>query len=133
MTLGWLIAAGSWAFKIAKGLGSFFTGGSLDSILGTIDRGLDDGVEKERVKADVTKRWIDRQADLLVGRTWWFQLFFVVPLGIHWAALNWVSAFPHWGWTVHPLPSPFDEWAMYIIGALFLVDGGKALLGSAKR
>lgn len=129
----WLLTVGWWALKAVKGLGSLFTGGSLDSILKTIDNGMSDDVEKERVKADVTKTWINRQADLLVGRTWWFQLFFVVPLGMHWAALNWVSAFPHWGWTVVPLPEPFDDWATYILAALFIVDGGKALIGGLKK
>lgn len=123
-------------FWLLRSIGGFvlevFTGGNLKSILRTIDDGMDNEVEKERVKVEVAKKYADRQADLLVGRTWWFQLFFVIPLGVHWAALNWVSAFPHWGWTVHPLPHPFDEWANVIIAALFLVDGGKAV-GSVFR
>ncbi len=114
---------------VAKFLGGFFTGGSLETILSTIDKGMDNEVAKEQVKADVTKKWIDAQANLLVGRTWWFQLFFVVPLGVYWSALLWVNAFPVLGWTVHALPSPYYEWAAGIISALFIVDGGKALLG----
>lgn len=120
-------------FTILKTLGkwlmSVFTGGSLDKILDTIDKKMDEGVKKEEIKARVTETWITAQSQLLVGRTWWFQLFFVIPLGIHWAALNFVSAFPMYGWTVHPLPNPFDDWATYIISALFVVDGGKALIG----
>lgn len=133
--MNWLLTAAGWAFNAVKGIGSFFTGGSLDSVLKTINNNLDNEVKREEVKAEVTKRWIDRQADLLVGRTWWFQLFFVIPLGIHWAALNYVSAFPHWanGWVVHPLPPPFDDWAAVIVSALFIVDGGKALLGGLKK
>lgn len=122
---GLAIKFGGWAIGA-------LTGGSLDSILKTIDKGMDDGVRKEEIKADVTKKWIDRQADLLVGRTWWFQLFFVMPLGFYWTCLLFVSAVPdHWttGWTVKALPGPYYEWAAAIITALFLVDGGKALLG----
>lgn len=122
-----------WVLSLGKGIISFFVGGGLKDILNTIDKGMDSEVEKEKTKAEVTKTWINAQASLLVGRTWWFQLFFVIPLGVHWAALNWVSAFPHWGWTVHPLPSPFDEWAAVIISALFIVDGGKALAARFKK
>lgn len=103
------------------------TGGSLDSILSTIDKHMDADVEKEKIKAEVTKTYVTAQSQLLVGRTWWFQLFFVLPLGMHWAALNWVSAFPQFGWTVYALPAPFDSWASYIISALFIVDGAKAV------
>lgn len=119
--------------KIAKSILGWVTGGSLDAILDTIEKRMDNEVTKEEIKAEVTKTYVTAQANLMVGRTWWFQLFFVVPLGIHWAALNFVSAFPQYGWTVHPLPAPFDEWGAYIISALFLVDGGKALLGRFKR
>ena len=128
--MGMFFTIAGWLFTTGRSVGSLFTGGSLESILRTIENGLDNEVTKEEVKADVTKKWIDRQTDLLVGRTWWFQLFFVIPLGVHWAALNYVSAFPHLanGWMVHPLPHPFDDWGGAIIGALFIVDGGKALL-----
>lgn len=125
-----------WLFKILFGVGRFFssilTGGSLENILKTIDRELDDGAEKERVKAEVTKKIVDRQADLLVGRTWWFQLFFVVPLGVWWTSVILDSVNP-FGWftnhVTHALPSPLDEWAAWIISALFIVDGTKAVIG----
>lgn len=110
----------------------WLTGGTLDRILDTIENKMDNETAKEEIKADVTKTYVQAQAQLMVGRTWWFQLFFVVPLGVWWAALTFVSAFPQWGWTVHALPSPFDEWAGYIVSALFLVDGGKALIGRWK-
>lgn len=106
-----------------------FTGGSLDSILNTINKNMDSEVEKEKLKADVTKKWIEAQAALLVGRTWWFQLFFVIPAGIYWTALLFVSAFPFMGWTVHRMPGFAEEIYFMIISALFIVDGGKALLG----
>lgn len=127
----WLLSLGGLLLNAGKFVGSFFTGGSLESILRTIDKNLDDGAEKERVKAEVTKKMIDRQADLLVGRTWWFQLFFVIPLGIYWTALIFAQ-FPILGWTVHALPGPYYEWAAGIISALFLVDGAKAVIGRSK-
>jgi hypothetical protein len=127
-----LLKFGPLALKLVKGVSSLFTGGSLDSILKTIDKNVEAGTRREEIKADVTKRWIDAQANLLVGRTWWFQLFFVIPLGVYWSALLWVSGFPQFGWTVHALPSPYYEWAAGIISALFIVDGGKALMGRLK-
>lgn len=127
--MGWIFSLGSFLFTAGKSIGGLFTGGNLDNILKTIEKGMDDEDKKEVVKAEVTKKWIDAQANLLVGRTWWFQLFFVVPLGVYWSALLWVSAFPGLGWTVNALPSPYYEWAAGIVSALFIVDGGKALLG----
>lgn len=119
--------------SLLKWAAGLVTGGTLDKLLDTIEKRMDSETEKERIKAEVTMAYVNAQANLMVGRTWWFQLFFVVPLGIHWAALNFVSAFPQFGWTVHPLPSPFDEWAGWIISALFIVDGGKALIGRFKK
>lgn len=122
---GWLAAIAGWVGKSAL---QVFTGGTLDSILRTIDKGMDDEVEKERVKADVTKKWIDAQAQLLVGRTWWFQLFFVIPAGIYWTALI-LAQFPVLNWTVYRMPGFAEEVFLGIVSALFIVDGGKALIG----
>jgi hypothetical protein len=121
-----------WVWKLGKWAAGAITGGSLDRILDTIEKRMDDETRKEEIKAKVTETWINAQANLLVGRTWWFQLFFVLPMAVHWAAINWVSTFPQYGWVVHPLPAPFDEWEGWIISALFLVDGGKAVLGRFK-
>lgn len=119
-----------WGFLLwlGKGFVNLFTGGSLETILRTIDRGMDEGTKREEIKAEVTKKWIDAQAGLLVGRTWWFQLFFVIPLGMWWTAVILDSIFSFPG-NVAALPSPMDEWATWIISALFIVDGGKALIG----
>lgn len=115
-----------WAGQAALKL---FTGGTLDSILDTINRKMDSETEREKLKSEVTKKWIEAQAALLVGRTWWFQLFFVIPAGIYWSALLFVSAFPMFGWTVYRLPGFAEEIYFAIISALFIVDGGKALIG----
>lgn len=125
--MGWLFTLGGWVFNGLKAVGNVFTGGSLDSILRTIEKGMGDDVVKEQVKADVTKKWIEAQAQLLVGRTWWFQLFFVIPAGIYWTALI-LAQFPVLNWTVHRMPGFAEEVFLGIISALFIVDGGKALL-----
>lgn len=121
------LAIGGWLFKLGKGIGGLFTGGNLDSILKTIENNLDDEVAKEEVKADVTKKWIEAQTNLLVGRTWWFQLFFVIPLGFWWTAVILDSVLPG-QWGIATLPGPLEEWAAWIISALFIVDGSKAVM-----
>lgn len=122
-----------WLLKKGAGLVlSLFTGGSLEKILDTIERKMDNEVTKEEIKAEVTKKWVDAHAALLVGRTWWFQLFFVIPAGLYWAALCWVSAFPQFGWEVQRMPGFAEEIYFAIVGALFIVDGGKALIGRFK-
>jgi hypothetical protein len=111
---------------------SWFVGGSLEKILDVIEHKMDDETKKEEIKADVTKTWINAQANLLVGRTWWFQLFFVIPLGFWWTAVIIDSVCRFDNWDVAALPNPLDDWAAYIISALFIVDGGKALIGRFK-
>lgn len=113
----------------------WFTGGTLSRILDTVDKNFDNGVKKEEIKAEVTKKYIDAQANLLVGRTWWFQLFFIIPLGLWWTSITIDSIFLYFDWYDHrtyALPAPLDTWAGWIIGALFLVDGSKTLIGRAK-
>jgi hypothetical protein len=112
---------------------SALTGGSLDRILDTIEKRLDNEVTKEEVKADITKTWINAQAALLVGRTWWFQLFFVMPAGLYWLAIILDSIFQIDGWDVAKLPPPMDDVFGLIISALFMVDAGKALIGRFKK
>lgn len=114
---------------IVKNILGFFAGGSLEKILDVIEHKMDDETKKEEIKAEVTKTWINAQAQLMVGRTWWFQLFFVIPAGLYWAAVVFDSIIQFPGWDVAKLPSPMDEYYSMIVGALFLVDGGKALVG----
>jgi len=125
-----LVAAGKW---LGSTILSLLTGGTLGKMLDTIDRKIDNETEREKVKAEVTKTWITAQAGLLVGRTWWFQLLFVIPAGVYWSALLFVSAFPFWGWEVARLPGWAEEIYFAVIGALFIVDGGKALVARFKR
>jgi hypothetical protein len=114
---------------IIKHVLGFFTGGTLDRVLDTIERRMDDETKKEEIKAEVTKTVVNAQANLMVGRTWWFQLFFVVPSGFWFASVVFDSVFQIEGWDVAKLPAPLDEWIAYIISALFIVDGGKSLIG----
>lgn len=115
--------------SIVKGVLGWVTGGSLEKILDVIDKKMDNDTKKEEIKAEVTKTWINAQAQLLVGRTWWFQLFFVIPLGLWWSAVILDSIVGFSSWDVAALPEPLNTWAGWIVSALFVVDGGKALIG----
>lgn len=42
-----------------------------------------------------------------------------LALSVHLALVAFVSAFPQWGWTVHALPSPMNEWQGSIILGFF--------------
>lgn len=117
-----------WTFLIGFVV-KFFTGGSLEAILGTIDKHIDSQQTRDELQAEVTKTWINAQANLLVGRTWWFQLFFVIPLGVWWTAVIVDSIGQFDSWSVATLPPPLDSWAGWIVSALFLVDGSKAVIG----
>lgn len=123
--MGWLIKLGGWAAGL-------LTGGSFGKILDMINTKMDNDVLREELKADVTKTWITAQANLLVGRTWWFQLLFVIPLGLWFSSVILDSILGSFDWYDHvtySLPSPIDDWAGWIISALFIVDGSKAVLG----
>lgn len=115
-----------------KGFVSFFVGGSLEKILDVIENKMDNETKKEEIKAEVTKKWIDAQASLLVGRTWWFQLFFVLPLGLWWTAVILDSIF-NFDANIAALPSPLNEWAGWIVSSVFLVDQAKSLIGRFKQ
>lgn len=116
---------------LLKTLFGAFTGGGLEKILDVIEHKMDDSTRKEEIKAEVTKTWINAQANLLVGRTWWFQLLFLVPLGVWWTAVIIDSVFQIQSWSVAALPAPLNDWAASMIGAVFLIDGSKALIGRA--
>lgn len=120
-----------WA-ALGKFVISFLTGGSLEKMLDIIDSKMDNDTKREELKASVTETWIKAQANLLVGRTWWFQLLFVVPLGVWFSSVildSILGSFDFWTHVTYALPSPLDDWAAWIISALFIVDGSKAVLG----
>ena len=118
-----------WLLSLLPGLVSWLTGGSLNKILQTIDKSIDNSQTRDQVQAEVTKTWVNAQAQLMVGRTWWFQLFFVIPLGFWWTAIIIDTVFQLPWLSVAKLPEPLDSWAGWIVSALFLVDGSKAVIG----
>ncbi len=118
--------------KAGSALLGWLTGGTLDRILDTVDHKVNNETERERIKASIVETQLRERAALLAGRTWWFQLFFVIPLGIWFSAVVADSIF-HFTWNVSALPAPLDVWAGWIVSSLFLVDGGKALIGRIRQ
>lgn len=118
--------------KAGGALLGWLTGGTLDRLLDSVDHRIDNDTERDRIKAGIVETQLKAQASLLTGRTWWFQLFFVVPLGI-WFSLVIADSIFHFTWNVAALPAPLDQWAGWIVSSLFLVDGGKALIGRFTR
>ena len=109
----------------------WLTGGFLDKALDLIDRKVDSDVRKEELKAEVVETYIQSQTQLQISRTWWFQLFFVIPLGLWFFSVVFYSMvwcqdciWPQ-TFTIAALPPPLDEWSHIIILSLFgvgLVD-----------
>lgn len=130
--MGFLLAAFKGIPWLVTTVLGWLTGGTLDSIMRYLDRRVDGDVEKMRAQAEVAITYAKAQAQIVAGRTWWFQLFFVLPLGIWWTAVILDSVFFHTG-SVKALPTPMDTWAGWIISALFVVDGSKVLIGRLKK
>ena len=88
-------------------------------------------VEKEKVRAEAQKNKDTARVALLSKGGWWFQLFYIIPLGMWFAGVIIYSGlwcqdciYPQ-PWTIAELPAPLDEWAGYIIAYLFLVNARK--------
>lgn len=117
--------------SLFSGLGGWLLKGPLDRALDTVDKSIDNQTEREKVRGDVTKSYLEAQTRVLTGPGWWFPLFFIAPLGVWFSSVLiysvlWCSscAFPQ-PWTIAALPKPLDEWAGIIIGSLFIYAGGK--------
>lgn len=102
----------------------WFGGKTLDRILDTVDSSIDNETERQRIRSEVTQAWIKASVDRANSRQWWFALFFVVPLGVWFAAVCLYSVFlcqnclfPQ-DWTVAALPPPLNDWAWAIIAAV---------------
>ena len=118
----------TWMIKKIVG---FATGGVLDKIFDTIDTKVDNETERQAIKAEVTKTYVQAQANVLTEKTWLLQFLYAVPLGIWFSSIIVYSifwckdcAYPQ-SWTIAALPEPLDEWSGAIITAVFLVEGAK--------
>ena len=112
-------------------LGNLITGNLLDKTFQVIEKNIDNAKDKEILKEKVLSNWIAQNTQLQIARTWWFQLFFVVPLGTWFASVCLYSMlfcknciYPQ-TWDIAALPPPLNEWGAWIVMSLFgvaLVD-----------
>jgi len=124
---------------ILKAVLGWFTGGVLDRILDTVDKRFDNETERERIKGEIVKEYLQAQSHYLSGRAWFFPLFFVVPLGVWFAGVCLYSLFlcrrciyPV-SWEIAALPSPLNDWAGVIIGGLFIGAGIPSIMRGLRK
>lgn len=107
----------------------WLTGGVLDRVLDTVEKRIDSQTDRERIKADLIKTHLQTRADFMQAGGFWLMLIFAAPFGLWWAMVMYDSALgcadcllPN-GWTVAALPYPVDQWAGWIMAAIFGVVG----------
>jgi hypothetical protein len=122
--------------------------GVVDRSLGVLeaqakDKGRTDRAQIEMATeiARATVAEVEVRADLEKARMghwpfWVFVALFMVPLGVWWSSVLWVSTFPWLGWTVHDLPNEhMREWAGWMLKWLFGVTSaaGAARIALGRR
>lgn len=102
-------------------LGNFLTGNLVGRVFDTIDKKVESEADREKLKADVMRTWLQNRVSL----PWYVDALFIAPLAFWWASIIvysmiWCSncAFPQ-GWSIAALPDPLNEWAGWIIMSRF--------------
>ena len=129
--MSWITGILGW---IAKSfLGNIFSGekGSLlDRILTTIDKKVGDDVEREKLKTEVTVKYLQSQVDMSLVRkdafgpwAWMMAALFLPGPVLWWNGVFIDSVAPGLipGWDPLALPPDFYPWMTTVIGALFFV------------
>lgn len=124
---------------ILKAVLGWLTGGTLDRIMRTVETKIDNETERERIKTEAVKTYVETQATLANSRQWWFPLFFLIPAGVWFAAVCIYSVLwcrnCYWPqpWSIAALPPPLDEWMGWIVGSLFMGKAGEMLIGRLRK
>lgn len=118
---------------------SWFSSGPLDQIFKTIDASVNNETQRESIKSELAKTYLNAQVSTLTGRGWWFPLFFIIPAGVWFSAvctysvLFCKSCIFHQTWTIAALPPPLDGWVGgAIIGSLFVGKAGEQIIARLK-
>ena len=120
--------------SIVSGLGT----NAIESYFDYKIRRADSEVAILKIEADKKKNvemWQARSEVLRHG-SFWFQLIFIIPLGLWWSgvllySLLWCEkcAYPFAGlgyyWEIAALPEPLNSWGGAIIAFLFLTEAFK--------
>jgi hypothetical protein len=107
---------------INQGL-SWLTGGTLDRVLSTVDKSIDNETERQGIRAKAVSNYVETQEEsrrmAMHSRVFWaVWALFSAPLGLWFAAviLDTIFAFP---WSVADLPESVKPWANTIFGSIF--------------
>ena len=106
--------------SVLRLLASIFGGGIPDQLRRAYEAKLAAGNDADRIAAEVEiARLQNRLATsdnpvlrLAIG-------IIALAMALHLALVVFVSAFPFWGWTVHALPAPMNDWQASIILGFF--------------
>jgi len=99
----------------------FLTGDIIGRAFDVIDKKLDSETDREKMKADVVKVWLQNR----VSMPWYVDFCFIGPLALWWASIIIYSMLFHangiWpqAWDIAALPPPLDQWAGWIILSRF--------------
>ena len=103
-----------------KWLLGLFGGGIADQLRKAYEAKLAAANDADRIAAEVEiARLTNRLARSDNSALQWAIALIAFAMAGHLAAVVFVSAFPFWGWTVHALPAPMNEWQAQIILGLF--------------
>lgn len=107
----------------------WLSAGALDRALQTVDKQIEAGTDRERLKADIIAAHYGARTGFMQVGGFWLMLIFAAPLAFWFAAVCaysvfWCAgcAFPQ-DWTVAALPPPLDAWSAQIVIAIFGVAG----------
>lgn len=117
----------------------WLTGGTLDRILTSIDKKVDNETERQRIKTEAVSEYVRAHVAIANSRQWFFPLFFLVPAGLHFASVTIYSiifcrlcAYPQ-DWSIAALPAPFNEWEGVIVTSLFIGKAGEQLIAKLRK
>jgi hypothetical protein len=103
-----------------KWLVSLLGGGIADQLRRAYEAKLAATNDTDRIAADVAIARLQNKLATSdnIGMRWAIGII-GLSMALHLAAVVFVSVFPFWGWTVHALPAPMNEWQSQIILGLF--------------
>ena len=117
----------------------WLTGGTLDRILSSIDKKVDNETVREKLKTEAVTEYVKAHVAIANSRQWFFPLFFLIPAGLHFASVTIYSilfcrgcAYPQ-DWSIAALPAPFNEWEGVIVTSLFIGKAGEQLIARLRK
>lgn len=107
----------------------WITGGALDRVLTTVDRKIASETDRAKLKADLTRAYLETRPSFMKAGGFILMLLFAIPLAFWFAAVCVYSVFWCAGcaypvtWSIAALPAPLDEWGGLIVVSIFGLIG----------